>query len=106
MALAKGRKLWSWIGATLALVLILGLTAGYLALRPYGVTGSTYIAKQLCSCVFVAGRSDGSCEGENKPDIDRFSIRIDHAARSVSARLLLFSSQAAYDDGYGCRIAR
>ncbi len=106
MANLTGRKFWRWAAAAVALILVAGLIGGYVAARPYGVTGTTYIAKQLCSCVFLTGRSDASCQGDFKPDIDKFTLRIDHASRSVSARLLLFSSEAVYDVGTGCRIVR
>jgi hypothetical protein len=88
-----------------ALVLV-GLIVGYVMLRPYGETGTTYLAKQLCSCIYLTGRSDASCQNEFRPDADKFQVRINHAARSVSARLLMFSNVAVYEDGLGCRIAR
>jgi hypothetical protein len=106
---AGGRKpgRWRrWAGAGLGLVLLVGLIAGFVALRPYGQTGTTYLAKQLCSCIYLTGRSDASCQNEFKPDSDKFQVRIDHAARSVSARLLVFSNEAVYEDGLGCRITR
>lgn len=101
-----GRKFWRWAAAVVGLILVAGLIGGYVAARPYGVTGTTYLAKQLCSCVFLTGRSDASCQAEFKPDIDKFQVRIDHAESRVSARLLLFSSEAAYESRTGCRIVR
>ena len=102
----RGRRFWRWIAAAAALILAVGLVAAWALVRPYGETGSTYLAKQLCSCVFLTGRTDASCLAENGSDVRRFDVRIDHAGRTVSARLLLFSSIAAYDEGYGCRIVR
>lgn len=105
MASPMRRKFWPWAAAGAVLILAGGIAA-WAAARPYGVTGTTYLAKQVCSCVFLTGRSDASCRAEFEPDIEKVDVRIDHAGRTVSARLLLFSSRSAYDDGSGCRIVR
>jgi hypothetical protein len=97
---------WRWIAAGAGLVLIVGLAAAWLALRPYGETGTTYLAKQLCSCLYLTGRSEASCRSDFSPDIERFSVGIDRKRSRVSARLALFSSAAVYEPGYGCRIER
>jgi len=106
MARPGRRKLWRWIAGGGALLLVAGVIAAYVAIRPYGEVGSTYLAKQLCSCVFLTGRPDSACRGDFGPDISKFDVRIDHAASTVSTRLLLFGSRAAYDNRYGCRIER
>ena len=108
MANPTGRKqpLWPLLAKTAGMIVLVGLIAAFYLVRPYGVTGTTYVAKQLCSCVFLTGRTDASCQGELKPDVDKFSVRIDHAKRSVAARLAIFSSESAYQDGAGCRIVR
>ncbi len=107
MANPTGRKqaLWPRLAAGAGALVIVGLITAFYLARPYGVTGTTYIAKQLCSCVFLTGRTDLSCQGELKPDIDQFTVRIDHAKRSVAAHLAIFSSESIYEDGTGCRIA-
>jgi hypothetical protein len=101
-----GRKYWRWAAAAAALILIGGAVAAWAALKPYGVTGTTYLAKQLCSCVFLTGRSDSSCRAEFEPDIGKFQVRIDHGRSRVSARLLVFSSESAFDARTGCRVVR
>ncbi len=106
MASPLRRNAWRWAAAAVVLILAVSLVAAWVAVRPYGVTGTTYLAKQVCSCVFVTGRSDRSCRAEFEPDIEKADVQIDHAGRTVSARLLLFSSQSIYEDGSGCRIVR
>jgi hypothetical protein len=106
MANPERRKLWRWAAIAAAVVLAAGLLAAWVAIRPYGEVGSTYLAKQLCSCVFLTGRSDSSCRADFGADINKFDVRIDHANRTVSTRLLLFGSRAAFDRGYGCRVVR
>jgi|GEM_PF-7121818 len=72
--------------------------------------GSAYIAKQLCSCLFVAGRGEASCRAEFKPDIDPFTVVIDRAglpARAkVAASLGPVLGEATFSRGFGCVVAR
>jgi hypothetical protein len=99
-----------WGGLVLPVVVIGGALYGWTQLEPYGRIGATYIAKQYCSCVFVAGRSEGSCRAEFKPDIDRFNVSVDRsglpASASVQTHLLMFSSAATYAEGFGCTVAK
>jgi hypothetical protein len=109
VAKASG-KFWRWIAAILGVVVMVGAAWGYLAVKPYGELGTTYIAKQLCSCVFVTGRTEASCRAEFKPDIDKMSAVIDRSGGpsrgKVSVRLAVFSGEAEYDEGFGCKITK
>ena len=73
--------------------------------------GSAYIAKQMCSCLFVAHRTDASCRPEFKSQgISAFTLVIDrsglpgHAA--VTASLGKLVAEARYTRRFGCTIAR
>lgn len=72
--------------------------------------GSAYFAKQLCSCLFVVGRSEASCRAEFKPRIDIFKIVIDRSAlpqsATVSAALGPVSAVARFDPRYGCVLVK
>lgn len=72
--------------------------------------GSAYIAKQLCSCLFVIGRAEASCRAEFKPDIDPFTVVIDRAglpARAkVTAGLGPVLGEATFSRGFGCVVAK
>lgn len=107
--MTKSRILRS-IGLGLLVVLIAGGVWGYRQVAPFARIGSTYIAKQYCSCVFVAGRSDASCRSDFEPDIDKFSITADRSALpargKVTARLAMFAGEATYADGFGCTVAK
>jgi len=91
-------------------LILIGAGVAYVMVQPYAQIGGTYLAKQICSCVFVAGRSDASCRAEFEPDIDKFQVKIHHGLQPghsvVRTRLLIFSSAAKYTEGYGCTVAK
>ena len=103
-------RIWSLLGLVLLAALIAGGVWGYRQVAPYARIGSTYIAKQYCSCVFVAGRSDASCRTDFEPDIDKFSVTADRSALptrgKVTARLAVFTGEATFADGFGCTVAK
>ncbi len=72
--------------------------------------GAAYIAKQVCSCLFVVGRSETSCRAEFKPDIDPFTVAIDRAGLPAQARVKAtvgpVVGEATFARGYGCVVAR
>jgi hypothetical protein len=91
VVLISGSWLWRWMA-------------------PYGRIGTTYIARQYCSCVFVSARSEASCRRDLAPDVKWFDIITDHAGSpergQVKARLALFSARATYKRGFGCAVAK
>jgi hypothetical protein len=73
--------------------------------------GSAYIAKQVCSCIFVAQRSEGDCRAEFKPEIDNFAVVIDHhavgaVAGKATASLGPVVAEATFSAPFGCVIAK
>ena len=65
--------------------------------------GTTYVAKQTCSCLFVAQRPIDSCSG----DFDAEALRpldVVVAGNDVSASALggLISSRSHFEPGFGC----
>ena len=72
--------------------------------------GAAYIAKQVCSCLFVVGRPEGSCRAEFKPDIDTFTVAVDRAGLAARARVNAtvgpVIGEATFSRGYGCVVAR
>jgi hypothetical protein len=102
-----------WLRWVIFAGLLAVLAAGIHAWRVYTPlprVGSVYVAKQLCSCLFVAGRSEASCRAEFKPNIDPFKVKIDRSdlprTASVEASLLIFSGRAIYDSRNGCTVAK
>ena len=73
--------------------------------------GSAYVAKQMCSCLFVAGRSEASCRPEFKGQgIGSFTVVADRsqlpARASVTATLGKLVAEARYSRRYGCSITK
>jgi hypothetical protein len=104
----SGKRILAAAGAIAVLGAATGVTAAYRSVAPYGEIGNRYVAKQICSCVFVAGRSEGSCRKEFEPDITRFDVKISHGPGNTSGevrtRLALFEGHAVFDPRYGCSI--
>jgi len=101
--------LWRWIVGGLVVLILIGAGAAYVLIRPYAQIGASYISKQMCSCVFVAGRTEASCHAEFEPDIDKFKVSVRHGKPGhggVRASLVIFSGAARYTGGYGCTVAK
>jgi hypothetical protein len=99
-----------WIVGGLLLLIIAGAAIAYVLISPTAQIGGTYIAEQMCSCVFVAGRTEASCRAEFQPYIDRgFKVAIRHSKPghgTVRTRLYIFSGAAKYTGGYGCTVTK
>ncbi|WGM37682.1 hypothetical protein [Caulobacter sp. NIBR1757] len=101
---ASGRR----IAVAAALLAILALA--WTQLAPWPRTGAVYVAKQMCSCLFLTGRSEASCRTDFGGYVTLYTLRIDRSGlpktASVTTSLAIFRGEAVYEDGYGCRIAR
>ena len=65
-----------------------------------------YAAKQTCSCLFVSRRSAQSCEGDLRGVVARLTAwQVDGATVSASV-LRVFTARAAFEEGFGCHVAR
>ena len=99
-----------WIVGGLLVLIIAGVAIAYVLISPTAKIGGVYIAKQMCSCIFVADRSEASCRAEFQPYIDRgFQVSVRHPKPghgSVRTRLYIFSAAAKYTVGYGCTVAK
>jgi hypothetical protein len=101
------RALWTR-GLWVLLLVLLVACAPKTEVRRYDNSlfelGAAFAAKEVCSCVFVAGRDEADCREWTrvKPDVARF--RVDREASEVTARALgMAKTTARYEgDGLGC----
>jgi hypothetical protein len=65
--------------------------------------GTTYVAKQTCSCLFVAGRPPDSCHTDFDPEALR-SLEVVTGGNTVTVSALggLISARAEFEKDYGC----
>ena len=65
--------------------------------------GTTYVAKQTCSCLFVAKRTAESCRTDyNAADLERLDVEPGPSDVTVSALGGLISGRAEFEQGFGC----
>lgn len=94
-----------WLVIALAAIAVLGV-GGYFGLQGpmlYGRIGTTYAAKQTCSCLFVSGRSLAACQADLPRGADVIQLSVSGRQVKASAYGLVHAS-ASFEDGYGCRV--
>ncbi len=68
--------------------------------------GTVYVAKQTCSCLFVAGRQMDSCRTDYDPAaIEPLTVEKLESGVEVSALAGLVSARAQFEPGFGCHPA-
>lgn len=100
------RKRWLWIGLLALAVILVG--GGAWASRDqvtYAHIATGYAAKQLCSCMYVSGRTLDACVADYPEDARR-NVTVAAEGEMVRASVLFgaISAEAVYEEGYGCRI--
>ena len=65
-----------WIAIAVIWVLLVGGALLYEVARNRSSVGAGYVAKELCSCIFVAGRSLESCRPDIPPSMDRVEAEV------------------------------
>ncbi len=64
--------------------------------------GAGYTAKQVCSCVYVSGRSLEACAREPEQPADTLVSWTAKDGRVHASTLGLAHATARYDEGFGC----
>jgi len=92
---------------TLALLALGALLAAAVLARirlaPQADIGAGFVAKQVCSCVFVGGRDETACRLDLRPDLA--PVRSEQLADGVHAWVPLLASRTAHvHEGTGCTL--
>jgi len=84
-----------------ALLVVAGV--GRMRLAPRADIGAGFMAKQLCSCVFVGGRDEAACRLDFGPELAR--VRVERLSDGVRAWVPLLASRSAHHhEGSGCTL--
>ncbi|MBI1210066.1 MAG: hypothetical protein GC190_01270 [Alphaproteobacteria bacterium] len=96
---------WRWIGLGVAAVVVgAGAYYGWRTAGAAGV-GAAAMAKVVCSCVFVDGRSLESCRADDPPGFEGIPVSIDEATKTATGTLFgIISRRAVYHDEFGCTL--
>ncbi len=101
------RHAFGWIGAALVLLMV-GAGAVYLPrLRQAAAVGAGFVAKQMCSCVYVAGRSFESCRPDMMEEMARIRSEALSGGEEIGVRAwlpLLAERRARFHEDFGCTL--
>ncbi len=95
------------LAIAVALLAALVAAAAYYGprLRQQGRLGSGFVAKQVCSCMFVGGRDLAACRADLRPRAERVQAEVLLPERAVRAWVPLLGERTArYHDGTGCSL--
>ncbi|MFC4308128.1 hypothetical protein ACFPN2_03450 [Steroidobacter flavus] len=96
------KRKWQLLASMLVLLVGIGVWSARDTFATARI-GTTYVAKQTCSCLFVAGRPLDSCRTDFDPEALRpLDVVIGGSAVTVSALGGLISSRAQFEKEYGC----
>lgn len=96
------KRKWQIIGGVLVLLVGIGVWSARDTFATARI-GTTYVAKQTCSCLFVAGRPPDSCRTDFDPAALQ-SLEVVASGRAVTVSALggLISARAEFEKDYGC----
>ena len=101
--------MWRYVGIATGLAMGLALALAAVVwlpgLRQATDVGAGYLAKQMCSCLFVAGRPFDACRADMPRDMDAIEVRLADGAETVVARVPLLAERTArHHPGSGCTL--
>jgi hypothetical protein len=99
------RKLPSFstvVGIVLLALFVVALAVGYQA-RKYGVIAAGFVARQMCSCLYVQNRDEASCKADIGPQIKGAQI-VYMEERVIVSYSGLDSAEGRLKPGYGCHV--
>ncbi len=99
------RRALRWTALGLLAALLLAATILGPRLVRLSRIGAGYVAKQMCSCLYVAERDFDGCRSDIPASMDRIRAEPIDSPRSVRASLFgLIERQALHHPGSGCTL--
>jgi len=94
---------WKWIPLGLLLVLVVLVSSQIPGWQSLAAVGAGYVAKNVCSCVFVSERSFDACRADILPAMEQ--VAAVREGDAVIARVPLFARAVArHHPGTGCTL--
>ena len=91
------------IGIAVLAALLLVAGVAYQRVRAQASVGAGYVAKEVCSCVFVAGRDAESCRSDVPDSMD--PVQYELVPDGVRAFVRGFAERVArFEPGFGCTL--
>jgi hypothetical protein len=82
-------------------VLLIAAALGFQWLRGQTDVGAGYVAKELCSCIYIGGREPGSCRPDVPPEMDVIDAEV--GEDRVRAFVPYLGERIArFEPPYGC----
>jgi len=97
------RRVLAGAGVLVGAALVWGVWSWYLPTRRAVDIGAGMLAKQVCSCVFVADRSVDDCRADQFESMDPIRLEVRHDEKRVRAWLPALGERTAiHREGLGC----
>jgi hypothetical protein len=94
-----------WVAIGVCWVIAIAALLAYEWLAPRASVGAGYVAKELCSCIFVAERDLASCRLDVPESMDRVEAELLEDGPGVRAKVPLLAERVArYAPGEGCTL--
>jgi hypothetical protein len=99
------RRVLIGLVAALALAAVVGYARWFVPTQYAVGIGSGMLAKQVCSCLFVAERSLADCRADQFQSMDPIQVEVLSAPEGVRAFVPLFGERiATWREGLGCTL--
>ncbi len=103
--MTRRRKIAIGAAIVLAACLVFGFVRWYLPLRQAVDIGAAMLAKQICSCVFVADREVADCRADQFSDMDPIRVEVRSDENRVRAWIPALGDRTAiHREGFGCTL--
>ncbi len=94
-----------WVAIGVCWVVLVAAGLWYQWMAPRASVGAGYVAKELCSCVFVGGRDLASCRPDVPETMDRITAELLTDGDGVRAKASFLAERIArYAPGEGCTL--